>query len=151
MRLIATISFLFLFSFVGNAQEYWDREDFEINRNGIENSWKDLGFSWINSSNFSLPEVNFLEKDVHAPQTVDMVATINRMNAGKPEYELDLAYPLPRSEKKTFEVTGGLRAYDADDYRNNPIMSNPFYQMYDSPYRSLYRNSRSAYFQANRY
>ncbi|MCM8570541.1 hypothetical protein NE848_14190 [Gramella jeungdoensis] len=134
-----------------NAQEYWDREDFEIGNRGIENTWREYGFVWQTESTFNLPDGSFLHlKNEVQKKQVDMLAIIDRSNRNKIQREIDLGSPLPKSnkEKKLFEVTGEVRAYDRNDVFNNPYFANPFLNNYNNtrgfgirrytPYRYVY-------------
>ena len=128
------------------AQEYWDRKDFEIGNRAIENSWREIGFTWQTESQFNLPDGSFLHlKNSIQKEQVDMLAVIDKANRNKVQREIDLGSPLPQrkpKEKKLFEISGELRERDPNDIFMNPYFSNPYYQnrfnnRY-SPYRFSY-------------
>lgn len=149
MKFYSLIAFLLL-GFTVNAQEYWDREDFEIGNRGIENTWREYGFVWQTQTNFNLPDGSFLHlKNEVQKKQVDMLAIIDKSNRTKIQREINLGSPLPKSnkEKKLFEVTGEVRAYDRNDVFNNPYFANPFLNNYYNrgfgvrrytPYRYVY-------------
>lgn len=149
MKFYSFIFFLIL-GFSMEAQEYWDREDFEIGNRGIENTWREFGFVWQTDSSFDLPDGSFLHlKNEVQKKQVDMLAIIDKSNRNKIQREIDLGSPLPRSnkEKKLFEVTGEVRPYDRNDVFHNPYFANPFLNNYNTrgfgvrrytPYRYVY-------------
>lgn len=133
-----------------SAQEYWNREDFEIGNRSIENTWKEVGFTWQTESRFQLPEVNFLEKKVDVQKKqVNMLAVIDEVNRKKVERKVDLGSPIPREEKdrKTFEVSLERRLRDDGNIFSNPYYANPFLnnyhyrgfgaRRYSTPYRII--------------
>ncbi|MCP9199847.1 hypothetical protein MKO06_08020 [Gramella sp. GC03-9] len=128
---------LFFLLFVGlglNAQEYWDREDFEIGNRGIENSWKEIGFTWQTESKFSLPDGSFLHlKDYNPGQQIDMVAIIDQTNRSKIQRKVELGSPLPyaKKDKKFMEVSLEPRLRDQNDILTNPYYANPFLNNYN--------------------
>lgn len=141
---------LFAFSNV-SAQEYWDREDFEIGNRGIENTWREFSFSWQEQSRFSLPDGSFLHLKNHIQNDqIDMLAVIDQTNRNRVQREVDLGSPLPQrkeKEKKLFEISGDVRARDSNDIFLNPYYPSPFINNYNrrglnsrrySPYRYDY-------------
>jgi len=134
---------LFIFLFVGSftqAQEYWDREDFEISNRSIDNTWRELSFSWQTKSNFNLPDGSFLHLKNHLQDDqVDMLAAIDKMNRNRVQQEVDLGSPLPQQkrEKKIFEISGELRTRDQDD-----IFMNPYYPAFLNSYNQRGFGSR---------
>lgn len=144
--------FILLIGFSASAQEYerWNQEDFEIGKREIGNTWRDYGFVWQSESSFNLPDGAFLhlKNDVQKKE-IDMLAIIDKSNRNRIEREIDLGSPLPRvnKEKKIFEITGEVRAYDRNDVFNNPYFTNPFLNNYNNrgfgvrrytPYRFVY-------------
>ncbi|MGA8855115.1 MAG: hypothetical protein WB492_13150 [Christiangramia sp.] len=131
------IRLLFLFLLAGlnlSAQEYWNREDFEIGNRGIEDTWREFSFNWQQQSNFSLPDGSFLHlKDNFQTEEIDMLAIIDKTNRNRVEQKIDLGSPLPqrKKEKKIFEITGDVRTRDQDDIFMNPYYSNPFLNNYN--------------------
>ena len=134
-----------------NAQEYWNREDFEIGNRGIDQSWQEFSFVWQQQSSFTLPDGSFLHlKDQVQEEKVDMLAIIDKTNRNKVERKIDLGSPLPRraeKDKKFIEITGEVRARDPNDIFLNPYYPSPFMQNYNgrsfnsrrySPYRFNY-------------
>ncbi|GAA4320738.1 hypothetical protein GCM10023115_47930 [Pontixanthobacter gangjinensis] len=123
---------LFLFAFgVMNAQEYWEREDFEISNRSIENTWREFSFTWQQPSSFKLPDGSFLHLNSQVQdEQVDMLAVIDKTNRNRVERKIDLGSPLPRQkkEKKLFEISGDFRTRDQDDIFMNPYYSSPFIQ-----------------------
>lgn len=139
-----TVLFVFalLFSVSVSAQEYWDREDFEISDRHIDASWQALAFGWQKESHFNLPDGTFLNisSDSQKKQ-IDMLAAINQINEeNKPQRKINLGSPLgetPQKEKKIFEVTGSL------DPRNTPTFINPYVAPTLDPYNQAYYRLRS--------
>lgn len=130
------IWFLFIFFIFGlnlSAQEYWNREDFEIGNRGIENTWREFSFNWQEQSSFNLPDGSFLHlrNDIQKDQ-VDMLAVIDQANRSKIKIEVDLGSPLPqrKQEKKVFQFTGNVEARDQNDPFTNPYIYNPFLNSY---------------------
>ncbi|MDX1762053.1 MAG: hypothetical protein R3218_07865 [Christiangramia sp.] len=113
------------------AQEYWDREDFEISNRSIDKTWKEFSFNWQEQSNFNLPDGSFLhlKNDVQDDQ-VDMLAIIDRANRNRVERKIDLGSPLPqrKREKKIFEISGDFRNRDQDDIFMNPYFPSSYFQ-----------------------
>lgn len=130
------------------AQEYWNKEDFEIGNRGIDNTWREFSFNWQSQSSFSLPDGSFLHlrNDVQKDQ-IDMLAVIDQTNRNKIQMEFDLGSPLPqrKQERKIFQVSGNFEARDQNDPFTNPYFYNPFLnnfnqrglgsRRYISPYR----------------
>ncbi len=145
MKLRLFLLFLFI-GLSGQAQEYWDRKDFEIGNRGIENSWREIGFSWQTESKFDLPDGSFLHlRDNIQKDQVDMLAVIDKANRNKVQREIDLGSPLPqrKKEKKLFEISGDFRERDPNDIYLNPYFSSPlnqngFNNRRYSPYRYNY-------------
>ncbi|MCH4823750.1 hypothetical protein ML462_11270 [Gramella lutea] len=145
MKLRLLLIFL-MCGYFTQAQEYWDKEDFEISNRSIENSWREIGFSWQTESNFNLPDGSFLHlrPDIQKDQ-VDMLAVIDKTNRNKIERKIDLGSPLPqrKKEKKIFEISGDFETRDPNDNFMNPYFSSPYnqsrlnYRRY-SPYRFNY-------------
>ncbi|MDR5590621.1 hypothetical protein [Christiangramia sp. SM2212] len=128
---------VFLLLLIGSfaqAQEYWDREDFEISNRSIDNTWREFSFNWQTQSSFNLPDGSFLHlKDNIQSDQIDMLAAIDKMNRNRVQQKVDLGSPLPqrKREKKIFEVTGDIRARDQDDIFMNPYYTNPFLNNYN--------------------
>lgn len=133
-----------------SAQEYWNREDFEIGNRSIENTWQEVGFTWQTESRFQLPEVNFLDKRIDSQKKqLNMLAILEEENRKKVERRIDLGSPIPRTEKdkKSFEVSLEGRLRDDRDIFTNPYYANPFLnnyyyrgfgvRRYTSPYRII--------------
>lgn len=121
--------FLLICSTAVSAQEYWDREDFEIGNRGIENSWKDYGFTWQSPSSFNLPDGSFLHlKNNVQKQEIDMLAIIDKSNRNKVQRQIDLGSPLPQlqKEKKFIDITVEARPREQNDIFTNPYYANPF-------------------------
>lgn len=150
MKLVYLFLLLFTFSSV-NAQEYWDRKDFEIGNRGIDNTWREFSFTWQTQSSFNLPDGSFLHlKDNIQDDQIDMLAVIDKTNRNRVQRQLDLGSPLPQAklkEKKIFEISGDIRLRDPNDIFLNPYYPNPFIQNYNrgtfntrrySPYRYDY-------------
>ena len=145
---------LFVLLLIGSysqAQEYWDREDFEISNRSIDNTWREFSFNWQEQSRFNLPDGSFLHlKDQFQDDQVDMLAIIDKTNRNKVERKIDLGSPLPQrreKEKKLFEFSGDVQVRDANDPFINPYYQSPFMQNYNgrtfnsrrySPYRYTY-------------
>lgn len=133
------IRFLILFLLLGivvQAQEYWDRKDFEIGNRSIDNTWREISFTWQTQSSFNLPDGSFLHLNNQVQkEQIDMLAVINQTNRNKVQREIDLGSPLPQrqaKEKKLFEISGELRARDPNDIFLNPYYSNPFLNNYNA-------------------
>ena len=150
MKLRLSILFL-LFSFGLQAQEYWDRKDFEISNRSIDNTWREFSFNWQQQSRFNLPDGSFLHlKDQFQSEEIDMLAVIDKTNRNRVQRELDLGSPLPQrkeKDKKLFEISGEIKVRDPNDAFLNPYYPNPFMQNYNqrsfnsrrySPYRYDY-------------
>lgn len=125
-----------------SAQEYWDREDFEIGDRHIDASWQALAFSWQKESHFNLPDGIFLNLSTDTQKKqINMLAAIDQINEEKkPQRKINLGSPLgetPQKEKKLFEVTGSL------DPRNTPTFINPYVAPTLDPYNSAYYRLRS--------
>ncbi|MCM4157157.1 hypothetical protein [Gramella sp. AN32] len=118
---------LILAGFSMNGQEYWDRKDFEIRPNKIENSWKDLSFSWQSESDFILPDGTFKDENLIQKKEIDMVGIIKQANSYKPK-TIDLGSPIQiiKKERKTIEFTAETMVRDYDDIFNNPYYASPF-------------------------
>ena len=139
MKLRLLILLLFIGSFA-QAQEYWDREDFEISNRSINNTWREFSFNWQTQSNFNLPDGSFLHlKDHIQDDQIDMLAAINKMNRNRVQREVDLGSPLPqrKKEKKIFEISGDVRTRDQDD-----IFMNPYYPTFLNTYNQRGFGSR---------
>ncbi|MBT8318798.1 MAG: hypothetical protein KJP01_01550 [Gramella sp.] len=139
MKLTYLILAFFAFSNV-NAQEYWDRKDFEISNRSIENTWKDFSFSWQQQSNFSLPDGAFLHlNNQFQKKEIDMLAVIDKTNRTRVQREVNLGSPLPQQkpkEKKLFEITGDLKVRDPNDTFLNPYSPSPFMNPYYRPFNT---------------
>lgn len=128
---IRFIIFLLLSCGFAHGQEYWNPKDFEIGNRGIENTWRDYGFTWQTDSNFDLPNGNFLDlKDDFQKQQVDMLAVITKTNRNKIQRKVDLGSPLPEREreKKTIQFRTEAVQRDQNDIFNDPLRNNPFYR-----------------------
>jgi hypothetical protein len=127
--------FILLFFSAGlTAQEYWNKEDFEIGNRGIENTWKEFSFNWQAPSSFNLPDGSFLHlKDEFQKDEIDMLAVIHKSNRNRVKMEVDLGSPLPQTkrEKKVLQVTGSVKAREQDDIFINPYFYNPFLNNYN--------------------
>ncbi len=146
---IRLLFFFFLVCSVASAQEYWDREDFEIGDRNIDASWKALAFSWQKAeSHFSLPDGTFLNvsRDAQNKQ-IDMLATIDRINAeNEPQRKIDLGSPLGEREekkKKFFQISGNT------DPRNSDTYINPFVAPILDPYNKAYLLRRNSLYRYN--
>lgn len=150
MKLRLSILFLLL-SFGSQAQEYWDKKDFEISNRSIENTWREFSFTWQQQSSFNLPDGSFLHlKDQFQSEEIDMLAVIDKTNRNRVQREIDLGSPLPQrkeKEKKLFEISGDFQRRDPNDNFMNPYFPSPFMQNYNqrgfnarrySPYRYGY-------------
>ena len=127
---------LILAGFSMNAQEYWDRKDFEIRPNKIENSWKDFGFMWQTESEFILPDGTFKDHNLIQKKEIDMVGIIKQANSYKPK-TVDLGSPIPnlKKERKTIEFTAETTVRDYNDIFSNPYYASPFQSNYGvNPY-----------------
>ena len=125
---------LLLISFGASSQEYWDREDFEIGKRSIENSWREIGFTWQTESSFNISDGSFLHlKNYDQKQQVDMLAVIDKTNRTRVERKIDLGSPLPyvQREKKFIEVSVEPRFRDQNDVFTNPYFANPFLNNYN--------------------
>mgnify|MGYP001400799196 FL=1 len=104
MKIRLVILLLFIGSFA-QAQEYWDREDFEISNRSIDNTWREFSFNWQTQSNFNLPDGSFLHlKDHIQDDQIDMLAAISKMNKNRVQREVDLGSPLPQRKKEKKRV-----------------------------------------------
>ena len=146
--------FFLLFLLCGlfaQAQECWDRKDFEISNRSIDNTWREFSFNWQEQSRFNLPDGSFLHlKDQFQKDEIDMLAVIDKTNRNRVQREVNLGSPLPQGkskERKIFEVSGDFRPRDPNDTFLNPYFPNPFMQSYNqrpfnprrySPYRYDY-------------
>ncbi|CAL67037.1 hypothetical protein [Christiangramia forsetii] len=131
---------LLLTGTLAQAQEYWDREDFEISNRSIENTWREFSFNWQAQSNFNLPDGSFLHLKNHIQDDqIDMLAAIDKMNRNRIQQEVDLGSPLPqrKTEKKIFEISAELRTRDKDD-----IFMNPYYPTFLNSYNQRGFGSR---------
>lgn len=150
MKLRLSILFLLL-GFGLQAQEYWDKKDFEISNRSIDNTWREFSFTWQQQSSFNLPDGSFLHlKDQFQSEEIDMLAVIDKTNRNKVQRKIDLGSPLPQRkerEKKLFEISGDFQVRDPNDNFMNPYYSNPFMNNYNqrgfntriySPYRYGY-------------
>ncbi|APG59236.1 hypothetical protein [Christiangramia salexigens] len=140
--------FLFLIACSGlSAQEYWDRKDFEIGNRGIENSWREFGFSWQTESEFNLPDGSFLHlnNEIQKKQ-IDMLAVISRDQKNKIQRKVDLGSPLSgkEKEKKVFEIKAETRLRDQNDIFANPFYSNDIFNRNNNGY-GLGRYNSSSY------
>ena len=131
------IWFLFTFLLFGmslSAQEYWNKEDFEIGNRGIENTWREFSFNWQEPSSFNLPDGSFLHlsNEIQKDQ-VDMLAVIDKTNRSKIKMVVDLGSPVPqrKQEKKVFQFSGNVEARDQNDPFTNPYFYNPFLNTYN--------------------
>lgn len=120
---------LFFFSaiFAGNAQEFetWNMADFDISRKQINRSLDnfDFGFS---KSEFNLPSGKFLNQE-QKQKGVDMVALIEQSNNYQ-QRTVDIGSPLPKKEKKDFEITNQHSLYNRPEVENEALNSNPYYR-----------------------
>lgn len=134
-----------------NAQEYWDRKDFEIGNRGIDNTWREFSFTWQQQSNFNLPDGSFLYlKNQFQKDEIDMLAVIDKTNKSRIRQEVNLGSPLPQQkpkERKLFELTGEAKVRDPNDSFMNPFYPSPFLNNFNqrsyntrlySPYRYSY-------------
>lgn len=139
----------FLFCSIASAQEYWDREDFEISDRNIDASWKAIAFSWQKSdSKFNLPEGTFLNLSSETQnKQIDMLAAIDRINAEKqPQRKIDLGSPLGESvekQKKIFQLSGNADPHNMETYIN-PFVA-PTLDPYNRAYYQLRTNSLYRY------
>ncbi|TRO65148.1 hypothetical protein [Christiangramia sabulilitoris] len=145
------LKLLFIFLLVGTlgqAQEYWDRKDFEISNRGIDNTWREFSFNWQQQSNFNLPDGSFLHlRNEFQKEEIDMLAVIDKSNRNRVKQQINLGSPLPLQkpkEKKLFELTGEVKVRDANDSFMNPFYPSPFLNNFNrrsyntriySPYR----------------
>lgn len=131
---------LLLVASSAQAQEYWDREDFEISNRSIDNTWREFSFNWQSQSNFNLPDGSFLHLKNHIQDDqIDMLAAIDKMNRNRVQQEVDLGSPLPqrKKEKKIFEISGDFRDRDQQD-----IFMNPYYPAFLNTYNQRGFGSR---------
>ncbi|MDT0677411.1 hypothetical protein [Autumnicola musiva] len=146
------VLFFFLLTGIFNvkAQEYWDREDFEISNRNISSALMEVGFSWVEEKQFILPDGNFIDKDPYERRTVDLKAVLARKkNEREPTVEIDFRFP--EKKKKTIEVSGDTD-YTRDSFSrdfNYPYsrgFGNRNYLNYGNPNNSHYSNYRRIYF-----
>ncbi|MDT0644281.1 hypothetical protein RM553_15695 [Zunongwangia sp. F363] len=149
------LRFLFLIFFLAGifnleAQEYWDREDFEISNRNISSALMDVAFSWVEEKQFSLPSGEFINKDPYERRTVDLKAVLARKkNEREPTVEIDFRFP--EKKKKAIEVSGDTD-YARDDFSRNSYypysrgFGNQNSLRYGNPSSRHYSNYRRIYF-----
>ncbi len=148
------LAILFFTGFLGQAQEYWDRKDFEISNRGIDNTWREFSFNWQQQSNFNLPDGSFLHlRNEFQKEEIDMLAVIDKTNRNRVQQKVNLGSPLPQQkpkEKKLFELSGDIKVRDQNDSFLNPFYPSPFMSNFNQrqfrPYNTrLYSPYRYSY------
>ncbi|HEY9185882.1 MAG TPA: hypothetical protein VIM94_11205 [Salegentibacter sp.] len=157
------IHLLFLFSFFSGlsglvAQEFesWNAADFDLSRKELNRSLEDFDFGF-EKSNFNLPSGKFLNVDQNKRNGVDIVALIDEKNNYR-QRTVDIGSPLPKKERKDFELSTQTRLYKRAEVENEALNSNPYYRnqriyqnaLHNSAVRSMY-GRRSFYSPYGRY
>ncbi|WP_373056101.1 hypothetical protein [Zunongwangia sp. H14] len=132
------------------AQEYWDREDFEISNRNVSSALMEVGFAWVQEKQFNLPSGEFMNKDPYERRTVDLKAILaQKKNEREPTVEIDFRFP--EKKKKTIEVSGDTD-YARDDFSRNYYypysrgFGNQNYLRYGNPNNRHYSDYRRIYF-----
>ena len=139
-----------LFSFSGIsgliAQEFeaWNPADFDLSRNELNLSLENFDFGF-EKSNFNLPSGKFLNADQNKRNGVDIVALIDEKNNFK-QRTVDIGSPLPKKERKDFELSNNNGIYNRAEVENDALNSNPYYRnqriyqnaLHNSGLRSMY-------------
>ena len=109
------------------AQEFdsWNPADFDLGRNEINSSFENFDFGF-NKSNFDLPSGSFLNVE-EKPNGVNIAAIIEERNNYR-HRTVDLGSPLPRREKKDFEVSNRFGVNRQPEVENDALNSNPYYR-----------------------
>lgn len=120
------------------AQEYWDRDDFEIGNRSIESTWIDFAFNWQESQKFNISDGLFLNVQPDQNKQIDMLAVISNDKRYQ-NRTIDIGLPIPKKEKKVFEFSSQAKIRDQNDIYNTSFNNNPFYRSYSRNGFNSYR------------
>lgn len=139
---------LFIFSCVPGlmAQEFeaWNPADFDLSRNELNLGMENFDFGFEKSS-FNLPSGEFLNVDQNKRNGIDIVALIDEKNNYR-QRTVDIGSPLPKKERKDFEISNNNGLYNRAEVENDALNSNPYYRnqriyqnaLHNSGVRSMY-------------
>lgn len=139
---------LFLFSGLSGlvAQEFepWNPADFDLSRNELNLGMENFDFGFEKSS-FNLPSGEFLNVDQNKRNGIDIVALIDEKNNYR-QRTVDIGSPLPKKERKDFEISNNNGLYNRAEVENDALNSNPYYRnqriyqnaLHNSGVRSMY-------------